>query len=170
MSPVTVLIGDAGTGKTARLRDIVAAEHNSPDTVIVSSLPDSTGDEYPLGLQVRRIPDVDTPWDQAVDDWNTLGPTMEYMLQMADAETLVVDVQLDDDSETRLREAVPVIVEKAAGNSQRLYLAVRPHVVPFLLDKGVAAHVDSVEVTAPPKMRDLWQPVETFVKAVGATG
>lgn len=164
MSTVTLLIGDAGTGKTARLRPIVAAEHNHPDTVIVLSGPDPSGEEYPLDLQARRIPEPDSTWPNA-QQWEALVP--EILKQAATARALVLDAQFDDEGDPLL-EAVPALLATARENGQCLYLTCRPSAVPFLHEVGVSALVDTVEVTATPESSRYRRVVNAFVDEVNA--
>lgn len=162
MSTVTLLIGDAGTGKTARLRPIVTDEHDHSDTVIVQSGPDPDGEEYPLALHVQRIPAPDSTWPTA-QQWKDLVP--EILKQAAKAQTLVLDAQFEDEDDPLLT-AIPALVARARERGQRLFLTCRPSAVPFLHEAGVSAMVNTVEVTAPPKMLMHRQSVEAFVAEV----
>lgn len=164
MSTVTLLIGDAGTGKTSRLRPIVAAEHDSPDTVIVLSGPDPNGEEYPLDLQAQRIPETGAAWPNA-QQWETLVP--EILERASTARTLVLDAQFDNEDDPLLT-AIPALVADAHRSGQRLYLTVRPNSVPFLHEAGVSALIDTVEITSPPRQHSYRQVVETFVDEVNA--
>lgn len=164
MSTVKIVIGEPGTGKTVRLRSIVEAEHDNSDTVIVQSEPDPSGEEYPLDLQVRRIPATGSsrPTRQ---EWETLVPAI--LEQASSAQTLVLDAQFDDEDDPLL-EAVPALLATARENGQRLYLTCRPNAVPFLHEAGVSALVDTVEVTATPRSSRYRQVVNAFVDEVNA--
>lgn len=164
MSTVTLLIGEVGTGKTARLRTIVAAEHDSPDTVIVQSGPDEHGEEYPLTLHAQRIPAADSTWPTA-QQWEDLVPAIRK--QASTAKTLVLDAQYDDEDDPLLA-AVPSLVASAHESGQRLYLACRPNAVSFLHEAGVSALVDTVEVTSPPRGHAYRQVVDAFGAEVNA--